>query len=93
MANVTIARVDPHSAEVRIQLQDAQENLLSARSVSVGLSEVAKGGHAPVVAAPIAAGTWRALVDVSAPSNQMLTLVIWLDGNDSAELAGPVVLE
>jgi len=93
MANVTIARVDPHSAEVRVQLEDTQENPLSARSVSIGLSDIAQGGPARVGAAPIAADTWRALVDVSAPSNQTLTLVVEFGGNDTVELAGPVILE
>ena len=94
MANVTIARVDSHSAEVRVQLEDAQENPLSAQSLSIGLSGIGEGGRgAPVGAVPIAADTWRALVDVSAPGNQTLTIVIGLGGNDGAELAGPVILE
>jgi copper transport protein len=93
MANVTISpgRVGP--VEIAIQLETMEERPLTAKAVSVTLTDAQTGvGLQTVQAARRGDGQWLAKVSVPAPGQWVLGLGISISDTDKVSVESPIVI-
>lgn len=94
MANVTVspARVGP--VELTIQLETVEELPLSAKAVSVKLTDMQTGKALQGIdAARQADDQWLAAVTVPAAGRWMLALGIAISDSDRVDIAAPIVIK
>ena len=94
MANVTVspARVGP--VELTIQLETVEELPLTARAVSVTLTDMQSGRALQrVVAARQEEAQWLAKVSVPTAGRWMLALGIAITESDKVDIAAPIVIK
>ena len=94
MANVTVTPGRPGPVEVRVQLEDVDENPLSVNALFVGLSNPG-GGFAPVSesAERVAHDTWRVRMSAATAGQWLLSLVIEIAAGDTIDVAAPILIE
>jgi len=93
MANVTISpgRVGP--VEIAIQLETMEERPLTAKAVSVTLTDAQTGvGLQTVQAARRGDGQWLAKMSVAAPEQWVLGLGISISDTDNVSVESPIVI-
>jgi copper(I)-binding protein len=94
MANVTISPGHEGPVEVRVELEDGNEQPLGAQAVSVTLSDPDRNIAAVTVAAErVAADTWRAQMPAAAAGQWSLALGVKLADNDRIDIAAPILIE
>ena len=94
MANVTVspARVGP--VELTIQLETVEERPLTAKAVSVTLTDMQSGRALQrVVAARQDEARWLAKVSVPTAGRWMLALGIAITESDKVDIAAPIVIK
>jgi len=94
MANVVISPIRSGAVAVSIELEDADELPLAARSLSVTLSNPdAPAAHATAEAERVAGNKWRASLPAAAAGQWSLALDIGIAANDRVDIAAPVLIE
>jgi nitrogen fixation protein FixH len=93
MANVTVSPGHSGPVDISIQLETIDETPLSAKSVSITLSDPESGRKLPtVVASHSADDDWRAQASL-APGKWMLALNIAISDVDSVEVESPILIK
>ena len=94
MANVTVspARVGP--VELAIQLETVEELPLSAKAVSVTLTDMQTGRAMQTIDATRRGDDqWHAAVSMPSAGRWMLALAIAISDSDKVDIAAPIVIE
>ena len=94
MANVTVspARVGP--VELAIQLETVEELPLSAKAVSVTLTDMQTGRAMQTIdATPRGDSQWHAAVSMPSAGRWMLALGIAISDSDKVDIAAPIIIE
>jgi copper transport protein len=94
MANVTVspARVGP--VELSIQLETVEELPLTAKAVSVTLTDMQTGRALRTIdAARRGDNQWHAAVSMPSAGNWMLALVIAISDSDKVDVAAPIIIK
>jgi hypothetical protein len=94
MANVTVspARVGP--VELTIQLETVEELPLTAKSVSVTLTDVQTGRALQTVdAARQGDAQWLAAVSMPSAGRWMLALAVAISDNDRVDIQAPIIIK
>ena len=94
MANVTISAVRSGPVEVVVQLENADEQPLSAQTLTVALSNPDQN-IAPITAKAeqISSDHWRAQMPAMIPGKWSLALGIGIAPNDEVDIEAPVLIE
>jgi hypothetical protein len=94
MANVTISPGRSGPVEIVVQLENADEQPLSAQTLTVALSNPDKN-IAPITATAerISDGRWRARMSAAVPGKWSLALGIGLAPNEQVDMAAPILIE
>lgn len=93
MANVTVSPGISGPVDISIQLETVDETPLSAKSVSITLSNPDSGAKLPTVAASHSADDgWKAKASLG-PGKWMLALNIALSDTDHVEVASPILIK
>ena len=94
MANVTVspARVGP--VELAIQLETVEELPLTAKAVSVTLTDMRTGRAMQTIdAMPRGDSQWHAAVSMPSAGRWMLALGIAISDSDKVDIAAPIIIE
>jgi hypothetical protein len=94
MANVTVspARVGP--VELTIQLETVEELPLTAKAVSVTLTDMQTGKALQTIAAARRGDDqWHAAVSMPAAGRWMLALAIAISDSDKVDIEAPIVIK
>ena len=94
MANVTVspARVGP--VELAIQLETVEELPLSAKAVSVTLTDMQTGQAMQTIDATRRGDDqWHAAVSMPSAGRWMLALAIAISDSDKVDIAAPIIIE
>jgi hypothetical protein len=94
MANVMVspARVGP--VEFAIQLETVEELPLSAKAVSVTLTDMQTGRAMQTIdATPRGDSQWHAAVSMPSAGRWMLALGIAISDSDKVDIAAPIIIE
>ena len=94
MANVTVspARVGP--VELTIQLETVEELPLTAKAVSVRLTNMKTGiALKTIEATRRGADQWSAAVSMPAAGRWMLALAIAISDNDKVDIEAPIIIK
>ena len=94
MANVTVspARVGP--VELTIQLETVEELPLTAKAVSVRLTDMQTGRALKIIeAARRGDSQWSAAVSMPSAGRWMLGLAIAISDNDKVDIEAPIIIK
>jgi hypothetical protein len=94
MANVTVspARVGP--VELNIQLETIEELPLTAKAVSVTLTDTRTGRALRTIDATLSADDqWHAALSMPSAGRWMLALAIAISDSDKVEIAAPIIIK
>ena len=93
MANVTVSPGRAGPVDITIQLETVEELPLSAKAVSVTLSNQLLGiGRQTLQAARTGDGLWRVKASMRAPGRWMLGLGISISDTDKVEIEAPILI-
>ena len=94
MANVTVSPGRAGPADIAIQLETIEEKPLSAKSVSVTLTEIQTGRRLPPVqAARTGDAEWQVKVPMLTAGNWMLGLGIAITDTDGVDVESPISIK
>ena len=94
MANVTVspARVGP--VELNIQLETVEELPLTAKAVSVTLTDTQTGRALRTIDATRSGDNqWHAALSMPSAGRWMLALAITISDNDKVDIAAPIIIK
>ena len=93
MANVTVSPGRAGPVDITIQLETVEELPLSAKAVSVTLSNQQLGiGRQTLQATRTSDGQWRVKASMRAPGRWMLGLGISISDTDKVEIEAPILI-
>jgi hypothetical protein len=93
MANVTVSPGRAGPVDITIQLETVDELPLTAKAVSVTLSNQQLGiGRQTLQAARTSDGQWRVKASMLAPGRWMLGLGISISDTDKVEIESPILI-
>ena len=93
MANVTVSPGRAGPVDITIQLETVEELPLTAKAVSVTLSNQQLGiGRQTLQAARTGDGQWRVKAPMLAPGRWMLGLGISISDTDKVEIESPILI-
>src|SRR5262245_1680921 len=94
MANVTVAPARVGPVELTIQLETVEELPLSAKAVSVTLTDTQTGRALQrIEAARQGDDQWLAAVSVPTAGRWMLALAIAITDSDKVDIAAPIIIK
>ena len=94
MANVTVSPARAGPVDIAIQLETMEEKPLSAKAVSVTLTDVQTGRRlAPVQATRTGEADWHARIPMLTAGNWMLGLGISITDTDKIEVESPIPIK
>ena len=94
MANVTVSPGRAGPVDIAIQLETMEEKPLTAKSVSVTLTEMQTGRRlAPVQATRIGEADWHVRIQVLTAGNWMLGLGIAITDTDGVNVESPIAIK
>ncbi len=94
MANVTVSPGRSGPVDITIQLETVDETPLTAKGVSITLSDIATGRKLPAIAASRSGEDgWHAKVASLASGTWMLGLAISISDADEVRVASPILIK
>jgi hypothetical protein len=94
MANVTVSPGRAGPVEITIQLETMEEKPLSAKAVSVTLTEIQTGRRLPPVqAARTGEAAWQVKIPMLTAGNWMLGLGISITDSDKVNVESPIPIK